>query len=94
MIRLSSERKVIVDTNIPCDILRQIPDYDHVAIMLSPQAMWVDQFFDWEDPEKQFTGQLCDIWRTYECRRKQKESIVSRDNIDLLDGTNISEYKE
>lgn len=54
LIRLSSDRKVIVDTNIPCDLLWQISDYDHVAIMLSPQSMSVDRFFDRGDSEKQF----------------------------------------
>ena len=54
LIRLSSEKKVIVDTNIPCDVLWQISDYDHVAIMLSPQALSVDRFFDRDDPDKQF----------------------------------------
>ncbi|MBS7315230.1 MAG: hypothetical protein KIG74_02340 [Clostridiaceae bacterium] len=54
LIRLSSERKVIVDTNIPCKTLWKISDYDHVAILLSPQAMSVDHFFDREDPDKQF----------------------------------------
>jgi hypothetical protein len=54
LIRLSADRKVIVDTNIPMEILWQISDYDHVAIMLSPQAMSTDRFFDRKDPEKQF----------------------------------------
>ena len=54
LIRLSSDRKVIVDTNIPTEILWQISDYHHVAIMLSPQAMSADRFFDRTDPEKQF----------------------------------------
>jgi len=54
LIRLSAVRKVIVDTNIPCELLWHISDYDHVAIMLSPQAMSVDRFFEREDEEKQF----------------------------------------
>lgn len=54
LIRLSADKKVIVDTNIPCDILWQISDYDHVAIMLSPQSMSVEKFFERSDPEKQF----------------------------------------
>ena len=45
---------MIVDTNIPIDILREISDYQHVAVMLSPQAMSVERFFGREDPEKQF----------------------------------------
>lgn len=54
LIRLSGERKVIVDTNIPCDVLREIAPYDHVAILLSPQSMSSERFFDRGDPEKQF----------------------------------------
>ena len=54
LIRLSSDRKVIVDTNIPCNLLWEISDYDHVAILLSPQHMSVERFFEREDAEKQF----------------------------------------
>lgn len=54
LIRLSAESRVIVDTNISCDILREISDYNHVAIMLSPQSMSVERFFDRGDEEKQF----------------------------------------
>lgn len=54
LIRLSADRKVIVDTNIPCELLWQISDYDHVAIMLSPQSMSAERFFERDDPEKQF----------------------------------------
>lgn len=54
LIRLSSNKKVIVDTNIPLEILKQIADYNQVAIMLSPQSLSVDMFFEREDEEKQF----------------------------------------
>lgn len=55
LIRLSaSGKKIIVDTNIPCELLHQISDYDHVAVMLSPQAVSTEHFFDREDEEKQF----------------------------------------
>ncbi len=54
LIALGRDRKVIVDTNIPVEILREISDYDHVAVMLAPQSMSVDRFFDRSDPEKQF----------------------------------------
>lgn len=47
-------QKVIADTNISLEVLREISDYHHVAIMLSPQSMSVDRFFDRDDPEKQF----------------------------------------
>ena len=54
LIRLSSDRKVIVDTNIPLDTLHKIAMPNHVAVMLSPQSMSVASFFDRGDPEKQF----------------------------------------
>lgn len=49
-----SGKKIFVDTNISVDILREISDYRHVAIMLSPQWMSVDRFFDRPDADKQF----------------------------------------
>lgn len=48
-------KKIIVDTNIPVDILREISDYRHVAIMLcDPPDITATRFFDREDPEKKF----------------------------------------
>ena len=54
LISIAQNKKVIVDTSIPVDILKEISDYDHVAIMLSPQSMSVERFFDRSDPDKQF----------------------------------------
>lgn len=54
LISISQTRKVIVDTNIPVDILKEISDYNHVAVMLSPMSMSVERFFERSDPEKQF----------------------------------------
>lgn len=54
LIRLSADRKVIVDTSIPADILAEISDYHRIAVMLSPQSMSVERFFDREDEEKRF----------------------------------------
>lgn len=50
-------KNIFVDTNIPLDILKEISDYRHVAIMLSPQYMSVEKFFDRPDFEKQFIYQ-------------------------------------
>ena len=60
LIRLSATgKKIIVDTNIPVDLLHVFSDYHHVAVMLSPQSMSVERFFDRSDPEKQFLlGQI------------------------------------
>lgn len=54
LISIAKNQRVIVDTNIPLDILLKISDYNHVALMLSPQSMSVEQFFNREDPEKKF----------------------------------------
>lgn len=54
LIAISQDKKVIVDTNIPLDILHEISDYNHVAVMLSPRSMSVERFFDRNDPDKQF----------------------------------------
>ena len=52
LIAISQNKKVIVDTNIPIDILKEISDYNHVAVMVCPQSMSVERFFDRDDPEK------------------------------------------
>ena len=58
LLSLPKDRRVIVDTNIPIEILKEISDYHRVAVMLSPQAMSVERFFEREDPEKQFLLQV------------------------------------
>ena len=53
--RAANGSKVIVDTNIPPDVLREISDYDHVAIMLcDPPDITKEKFFDRDDPDKKF----------------------------------------
>ena len=54
LISIARDKKVIVDTNIPVDVLKEISEYNHVAVMLSPQSMSVERFFERDDPEKQF----------------------------------------
>ena len=54
LISLSRDRKVIADTNIPVDVLKEISDHSRVAVMLSPQSLSVERFFDRSDPDKQF----------------------------------------
>lgn len=54
LIRISQNQKVIVDTNIPVELLHEIADYHQVAVMVSPQSMSVEYFFEREDEEKKF----------------------------------------
>ena len=60
IISRSQGRKVIVDTNIPLHMLHEITDYNHVAIMVCPQSMSVNRFFDRSDPDKQFLLNVID----------------------------------
>ena len=51
----ASGRKVIVDTNIPPDVLRAISSYHRVAILLcDPPDICAARFFDRDDPDKKF----------------------------------------
>ena len=86
LISISRDKKVIADTNIPIDVLKEISDYDHVAVMLSPQSMSVDRFFDRTDPEKQFLLGVIDscddpsaVMDNY---RKGLERINSKEHYD------------
>lgn len=55
LLRLSQTgKKIFVDTNIALERLKKIAQWDHVAILLSPQSLSVDRFFDRPDAEKQF----------------------------------------
>lgn len=54
LIYRSQNGKIIADTNIPLKDLAQIADYNQIAVMLSPQEMSVNNFFERDDPEKIF----------------------------------------
>ena len=87
LIRLAQTgKKIFVDTNISVDILREISDYRHVAIMLSPQWTSVNRFFDRPDPEKQFLYQKLleapDPEAAIANFRKCMEKINSREHFD------------
>ena len=60
LISVSKDKKVIADTNIPLDILKEISEYSRVAVMLCPQSMSVERFFNRDDPEKQFLLNVID----------------------------------
>lgn len=63
LIRVSKNQKVIVDTNLPVELLAEIADERQVALMLSPPEISSSRFFDREDTEKKFLLEqigLCD----------------------------------
>ena len=81
LIPISQDRKVIVDTNIPVGILKEISTYNHVAVMLSPLSMSVDSFFDRSDPEKQF---LLNVIESCEDSKTVMENY--RRGLELING--------
>lgn len=55
LLRLTaSNKKIIVDTNIPISVLKNISEYNRVAVMLSTQSEAVSRFFERDDEEKRF----------------------------------------
>jgi hypothetical protein len=49
LMSISQTQKVIVDTNLPADVLHEIADYHQVAVMLAPPAMAIEHFFNRDD---------------------------------------------
>jgi hypothetical protein len=80
LIRISQNQKVIVDTNIPLDILHEIADYHQVAVMLSPQVMSVEKFFDRHDPDKIFIRQQILQANNPEITMKNYKACIARVN--------------
>ena len=61
LIKMSAAgKKIIVDTNLTIEMLREISDYGHVAVMLSPQTISAERFFDRSDEDKQFLLSVID----------------------------------
>lgn len=79
-------KKVFVDTNISLETLREISDYQHIGVMLCPQSMSVERFFDRSDPEKLFIldqlNQAKDPEKAMENYRKCLEKVNSKEVYD------------
>ena len=52
LIHISKSQKVIVDTGLSLRTLREIADYNQIAVMLSPLSLSVGSYFDRSDPDK------------------------------------------
>lgn len=76
----TSGRKIIVDTNLEVEDLREVSDYRRVAIMLSPQRMSVDRFFDREDADKQFLLQQIQLAEDPEKAMENFRACMARIN--------------
>ena len=80
LIRISANNKVIVDTNISCELLREIAEENHVVVMLSSQEMAVERFFDRSDEEKQFLLSVIDSCPNPEKTLANFKECISRVN--------------
>ncbi len=80
LIRLSQNHKVIVDTNIPIEILKEIADYNQVVIMLSPQSMSVENFFERDDEDKAFVKEKIMQAKDPQKTMENFKSCISRVN--------------
>lgn len=69
LISLPKDRKAIVDTNIPLGTLKEFSDHRHVAVMLSPQSMSVERFF-----ERGGCGKAVSLEDDRELRRPRRRS--------------------
>jgi len=87
LISVSQTQKTIVDTNIPVDVLHQIADYNQVAIMLSPQSLSVDRFFDRDDADKAFLKkQIMDAPDPEWAMQNFLDCLVKGNGRDVYDG--------
>ncbi len=79
LIRLAQYgRPVFVDTNLPLDMLHEVGA--HVLVMLSPQSMSVERFFDRDDPEKQFLLQQLESFPDPEAAKENFRACLARIN--------------
>jgi len=67
---------VIVDTNIPHDILVKISDYDHVAYMVATPEIAMKSFFHRDDMEKRLLFQVLENMPNPEQAKKHYEETI------------------
>ncbi len=89
LISLSKNKKVIVDTNIPLRVLREISDYSRVLVMVSTQEIAMKYFFDREDAEKQFLFKVINESKTPKQTLKNFQECIAYINRP----ERIEEYK-
>ncbi|QWC00288.1 hypothetical protein KHQ88_01590 [Mycoplasmatota bacterium] len=90
LISLSRNQKVIVDTNLPVDVLKKIADDDHVAILLADEDLAVNEFFNRSDPEKKFILEKINKTKNpEETLNNYRESIRKANNQEV-----IAEYEK
>ena len=94
LLSLPNDRKIIVDTNIPTDILKKISDYNHVLYMLSTPEIAMEYFFNRNDKEKEFLlGIIKNTKNPDETYKQYKETIAYINRLDVIEQFKKSGFK-
>ena len=90
---MPKDKKIIVDTNIPHDILMRISDRSRVAYLVTTPEISRDEFFNRVDDEKQF---LLDVIAKSSNPQKNlqnfKDMILHANRQEVIDGFTKSGY--
>jgi len=93
LISLSKDKKVIVDTNIPHDILINISDRSRVAYMVATPEISAHEFFNRIDEEKQFLLKVIqNTDKPDENLQKYKETILYANREEVIKSFTESGY--
>lgn len=85
----ASGKKVIVDTNISPEILHEISDYNHVAMLLcDPPDISAKKYFDRDDPDKQFIMEQIKRCKNPDATLKNYDSWILYHPADEVDFAN------
>lgn len=83
--RAATGKKVIVDTNIPPNILHAISSYNRVAIMLCDPEVSAKRFFDRDDPDKKFMMEQIKLFKDPEATLANFNSWLTYQPTDNYD---------
>lgn len=90
LISLAKDKPVIVDTNIPHHILKEIASENRVVYMVATQSIAMEYFFDRADQEKQFLLNVIKGMENNEAALDHFKSVITYANSEKR----INTFKE
>jgi len=85
LLSLPRDQKVIVDTNIPHNVLKEISDYNRVVYMVATPEISTNQFFNRKDAEKQFLYKVIkNSSKPEENMKKFRDSLMYINSLDVI----------
>ena len=85
LMHISKSQKVIVDTGLSLETLREIADYNQVVVMLSPLSLSVENYFDRKDPDKIFIKEQILKAKNPEKTMENWLACVAKSNSEIYD---------